>query len=864
MKKRKDNFSPPRTADRFLEWFCKSEWVEPVKGDLFEQYQIDRSNKNRWRANLLYWRNVMNFLRPFALKKSITKSNHTAMFTNVLKTFFRNLRRNPLQNFINIFGLSIGLVVVFLTMLWVSYHSSFDNFHKEPESIYKVMTNNIGSSGEIQTSNGAIYEVMADAEVSIPQIKHVTKMISNWRWPSEQCFKIDENRSCIYTKGIYADSAFFKIFDFKILAGDQNPLLKPKNIALSKSLAKKLYGDENPIGKIYRMDNHFEVTISAIFEDVPKNSSLQFEFIAPLDIAYMLWGTTTDNIKEYSFITYTRILDANPDEIEEQIQDLSISQKYEDSKILLHPLNKVHLYNDFKNGEASGGLILYMRIIGLFAIFILIMSIVNFINLITAQATMRGKEIAVRKVNGASKSTLHLQFLFETLLKVCFASLLALLASIVLLDRLNRIIDESIHIDLDISFILQVSAIILVTTLLSGIYPALILSRFNPIRILKNMQFGKLSKSQIRKWLTIAQVSISGMIVILTSGFYLQLDYIQNQSIGYDREGIMMMEPTYRHIKNFEAFKNKLTEHTLIKSVGASNANMINASYFTDQVSWLNKNPNEKTQFKAIGGTRGLFDVFELDFLQGEGFNQIDTARQVILSEKSLQVMGLEDPINKRITAFGAAFKIVGVVKDLSTNSLHENIAPTIYYQVPVQNTGTIYIRYDITNPVASIEFIENQYDELEPFFNMKYQILDDEYQQLYDEEKKVSKLSLFVMIVSLIIALMGILGLSTFNILRRYKEIGLRKVFGANASQIIQLLSKEFVWIAVIANLIAWPLSLLLMDQWLSNFAYRIDTPYHILLVNLFITLGVIFVMVCFQSLKAATLNPVNVIRNE
>ena len=858
------NHIPPRLADKFFDWFCKAEWNEPIKGDLFQQYQIDRTNHKAWKANLRYWMNVINFLRPFAIKSKALKSNHTAMLLNIIKSFFRNFRRNPLQNSINIFGLSIGLTVVFATMFWISYHNSFDRFHSEYESIYRVMTNNLGSAGEIQTASGAIYEVVEEAETSIPQIEQTTKIISNWRWPSEQCFKIDKNKSCIYSKGIFADSSFFNIFDFEIIEGAKNPLINPKSIVLSESLAKKLYGDENPIGKTYLVDNVYEVTISGIFEDVPNNSSLKFEFIAPLDLAYTLWGTNKENIKSYSFITYAKIPNAAPKNIEKQFQELSISSKYPDSQILLHPLNKVHLFNDFKNGKASGGLILYVRLIGLFAVFILIMSIVNFINLTTAQATMRGKEIAVRKVNGASKSSLHLQFLFETFLKVCFATTVALLVSYLLLDPINHIIDENINIVFNLSLVIQILTIVAVTTIFSGIYPALVLSKFNPINVLKNLQFGKMSKSQIRKWLTIIQISISGLIVILTSAFYLQLDYIQSKSIGYDREGIIMVEPTYRHIKNYDAFKNNLTNHTLIKSIGASNVNMINANNYTDQVSWLGKLADEKTQFKVIGGTSGLFDVFELEIQNGDGFNLKDTTEQIILSERAVRAMGLENPIDEWITLYGQKYKVVGVVKDLSTRSLHENIYPTIYYQVQVRYSGTFYIRYEKTNPIASIEFIEEQYDEFEPFFNMKYQILDEEYSQLYSEEKKISSISSFVMIIGLIIAIMGILGLSTFNILRRYKEIGLRKVFGANVAQIVKLLSKEFLWIVIIANLIAWPASLLLMDMWLSNFAYRIDTPYHLLVINLLVTLLVIFSMVSIQAIKAAALNPVRVIRNE
>ena len=863
MSKQKHNYTPPKSADRFLEFFCKEEWVEPIKGDLFEQYQLDRAAKNRFKSNYRYWVNTINFMRPFALKRNAPALNHIAMIKNVLKTFTRQLIRKPLHHSINIFGLSFGLIVVFLTMLWVNYHQSFDQFHSKKDRIYKAFTNNF-SSGETQTSDGIILDASVQAEQNIADIEHVTRIISNWRWPSEQCFKIDENKPCIYSKGIFADSSFFKIFDFEIISGPSNPLLDPKSIALSESVAKKLYGDTNPVGQEYLVDNHFKVTISAIYKDVPPTSSLKFEFIAPLELAYSLWGQSPDQMGTYSFITYMSLKNEDHKNVESQINSLPIAKKYENYRVLLHPLNKVHLYNNFKNGEASGGLMSYVQIIGLFAIFILAMSMVNFINLTTAQSSLRGKEIGVRKVNGASKASLHMQFLLETFFKVLIASSLALLLAYSFLPYLNQLIDEQIQFVIDRSFVVRTISIILVTTLLSGIYPALVLSRFNPIRVLKNLPFKGGGKRNIRRWLTITQITISGIIVLLTSVFYLQLDYMQGLSTGYDRRGILVMEPTFSHIRNYDAFINQLKASPLVSEVGACNANMINANYLTDQVSWSGKDPNEKIQFKPIGAENGLLKVFEFDIKAGDYFNPVDETNQVILTESALQIMQLEEPIGQYIDMYGEKCKVVGIINDFNSQSFHESLFPTIIYQVRPENTGTFYIRYDNNQPLAAISLIEEVYDEFEPFFNMKSKILNEEYAQLYQEEQVISNMSIFAMVIAIIIAAIGILGLSTFNTIRRFREIGLRKIFGASGTQIIHTLSKEFVWIALVANLIAWPLSYWIMDYWLSGFAYRIDVPYQIFPINLVMTAAVILLLVAIQSLRVVNVNPTEVIRNE
>ncbi len=863
MSELKPTFTPPKSADRFLSFFCKEEWIEPIKGDLFEQYQLDRREHGRFRSSCHYWINTINFIRPFALKRNATTINHIAMLRNILKTFRRQLIRKPLHHLINIFGLAFGLMVVFLAMLWINYHQSFDQFHSKKDQIYKVMTNRFSNSGT-QTSSGAILEVTEHAEQNIADIEHVTRIIANWRWPSEQCFKIDENKPCIYSKGMFADSSFFKVFDIEILSGPKNPLINPKSIALSESVARKLYGDINPVGMEYLVDNHFKVTISAVYRDIPPTSSLQFEFIAPLELAYSLWGQKVENMKSYSFITYMSLKSKDHASVQNQINGLPIADKYENLSVILHPLNEVHLYNNFKNGKATGGLATYVQIIGLFAIFILAMSMANFINLTTAQSSLRGKEIGVRKVNGASKASLHFQFLIETFLNVTIASVLALALAYALLPYLNLLIGEEIQFAPDTNFVLKLIAIITSTTLLSGIYPALILSRFNPVRVLKNLPFKAGGKRNIRRWLTITQISISGVIILLTSVFYLQLDYMQNLSTGYDRKGILVMEPTFNHIRKYKAFTEELKSNPLIREVGACNANMIDADFITDQVSWNGKDQSEQVQFKPIGAENGLLSVFELDILEGTYFNTSDTSNQIVLTESALAKIGLKQPVGQHIQVFGERCRIVGVIRDFNSQSLHESLIPTIIYQVKPENTGTFYIRYDNNRPVESIAFIEDVYDKFEPFFNMKSKILDEEYAKLYQQEKVISSLSIFAMIIAMIIATIGILGLSTFNTIRRFKEIGLRKIFGASGSQIIHTLSKEFIWIALIANLIAWPLSFWIMDYWLSGFAYRISVPYQIFPVNLLLTASVIFLLVAIQSLRVINLNPTEVIRNE
>lgn len=560
------------------------------------------------------------------------------MFKNILKTTIRSLLKNPSHSFVNIFGLSVGLATVFMIMLWANYHFSFDDFHRQKQRIFKVLANNTSSTGEVQTTEGATYEIMEAASENISDIDQFTRVVSNWRWPSEQCFKVDNDKPCIYSKGIYADSSFFEIFDIEIIHGDRNPLKSPYNIALSQSLAKKLYGDENPVGKIYKMDNHLEVTVATVYNDLPANSTLSFGFIAPLDVVHTLWmGKNFDlkKVQKFNYITYLTADPENTVQVEEAINSLEKMESYQGTSYFLFPFADNHLYDNFEQGKASGGLMQYINIFILFGLFILIMSAVNFINLATAKATIRSKEIGVRKVTGASKAAIMGQFLLEAFVKVIIATGLALLMVFYALPMLNKLIGEEVRMVFDLNFILIIAGVIILSTLLAGAYPSFVLSSFNPVKALKSKEGVSGGGRGVRKWLTVLQIGFSVVIIVVTSIIYMQLSYIQNKNIGYDREGVMILEPTYRHIKNYDNFKNELMSNHLIKAVGVSNANMIDASYATDQVSWPGKSPDEKVLFKLIGGSQGLLEVFELELSDGVGFNETDTVNQVILTKSA-------------------------------------------------------------------------------------------------------------------------------------------------------------------------------------------------------------------------------------
>lgn len=855
--------SPPRLANRILSWLCKDEWLEPIKGDLYEQFLEDRDQYSVHKARRYYWINALNFLRPFAMKAIKTPLDQFPALAMIAKPLFRHMKKKPGFYAINIFGLALGLTVVFLSMLWINHHTSFDNFHFKKDRIYEVMTNTGGVAGKTQTGGGANYQVMAEAAKKIPDIQHMTRIVSNWRWPSQQCFKIDENKSCIYSKGIFADSSFFKVFDFTVISGDPNPLRGPNQIALSASLAKKLYGDVNPVGMTYKVDNHFPVQIAAVYEDIPNNSSIQFEFIASLHLAAELQGLQLENWMKWSFITYVSLYNETPEKVSSQINELELAKDYERTQLFLHPLLDKHLYDQFENGSVKGGLITYINMIRIFSIFILVISIVNFINLTTAHATSRGKEIGVRKIIGAGKGTLKLHFLVEIGCSVMIASGIALVASYSLLPGLSQLIEEPIQFSWTVDMLVQMILAIGLTVLLSGIYPAFILSAFKPLTVLKNLQFKASGNNTSRQVLTIAQVAISTFIILMTYVFYLQLQYLQQHNLGYDTKGIMLMEPTYRHIKQFEAFKNDLLQRPEIENIGIANMNLINVGHTIDEVSWAGKNPDDHRRFKAIGVDNGLLELMGLRPFEGTFFSS-DTAAQVILTRSAAREIGIENILGATINIYDFDRQVVGLVNDFKTQSLHEQALPVLLYPVQPRHSGSFYIRYNQQQVQASIQVIEEIYDQYEPFFDMKFWLLDNEYQELYQREQVISRISRGVMVLAIVIALIGILGLSIFNVSRKLKEIGLRKIFGATGLQLFRMLSKEFIILIVIANVVAFPFAIWFASEWLEGFAYRISFPIVAGIGIFLLSLSTILVLLSIQSLKVTQLNPAKVLRDE
>jgi len=793
------------------------------------------------------------------------------MLRNFLKITIRNLWRNPFHSLINISGLAIGLTFALLISLWISFEESFDRFNKNADDIQVLLTN-FSSSGSTQTREGTTPRKKQNILNSIPEVKDITLVYLDNRWPNELCFKVREDQEeCVYSKGIYADSSFLNVFSYKIKEGDPNFLSSKFKIAISENLARKLFKDEDPIGKKFKLDTYLDVEIGAIMEDVPATSTLQFDFLMPMNVVRTLRGLRDDKYwPDYSLNAYAlTVPGTDPQKLSSKINDdklvITDDEVKEGTSIMVFPLSKWHLNNRFENGKSAGGEIEYVYLFSIIALVILFMASVNYVNLSTAKSTTRRKEIGVRKSIGASRFSLGIQFFGESFLLVLISLIAAVGLAQVILPYFNQLIGEELVLNISNTQVqIIISSLLILVSLMAGLYPALILAAFNPVKALKDKLARDITGSNfIRRTLIVIQVAASISIIIFSLVLFYQVNYIQNKNLGFDRKKTIVVEPTYNLLKKYPEFRAEILKDPLIQNTTLTNDDILNVSYFNTTYDWPGRNENEHIPFRIFAVTSDFLDAFNLKLLQGNNFNDEDTTFQVLITQEAADKMNLKDPVGVTMKIQGEDARIIGLIGDFHTESLHETMSPVILYKGPATQLSHLYIKYKGTAGEA-IAAIKSTYNKFETNFSMSYKFLDDNFNKQYRSEIVTSRVSAIFVFISLVIAIVGIIGLSIFNLTGRIKEIAIRKIFGANIPGLLKLVSKEFIYLNLIANILAWPLAWYFARTWLNTFAYRIQIPFpSFVTIGIGITL-VTLLFVGYLGIKAARENPVDSLRYE
>ena len=782
------------------------------------------------------------------------------MFKHNLLLAYRNFKRHKSTFFINLIGLSCGLACVLIIFLWINDELSFDKYHQHDGRLYQVMVNTKSDKG-IQTDKSSPHTLAEVLPLEMPEIEYAAAATPLSFFPA---ITLSADNKKIQGTGKFAGKDFFKIFSYHLIEGDGSSVLLNKNaIVLSQSQAKILFGPAgNAVGKAVEYNVagiKRECIVTGIFKDVPLNSSERFDFVLSFDDLKdkMQMGP---NWNSEPFCTYVTVKSGtNIEQFNNKLTRL-ITDKSKDSSrsYFLQRFSDNYLYGKYENGKKAGGRIEYVKLFGVVALFILVISCVNFMNLSTAKAATRVKEIGIKKAIGAERRTLILQYLCESVLMATLSLIFALCIVFLLLPQFNEITQKSLHLHFSTEFSLILIGVTLLTGLLSGSYPAFYLSALKPALVLKGRLNNPVAEKVIRKGLVVFQFSLSIIFIVSVFVVYKQIDYIQNKSVGFDRNNVVYFESEGAVSA---AFLNAVKKLPDLEMASDMDGHLIGDEFGgKGRIDWNGK----IIPVRAFGINYGMLETLGIKIKEGRSFSENfgSDDSTVILNEAAVEAMGLKNPIGTIIKGT-RNLEIIGVVRNFHFQSLHEKIVP-MTFRIDSYAASTVVARIKIGKEKQALTDLESLYKKFSPGLTFHYKFLDQDYQALYISENLISTLSRYFAGLSILISCLGLFGLAAFTAQMRVKEIGIRKVLGSSVFGIVRLLSGEFTKMILIAIGIALPLSYLTAKNWLDNFVYHISLEWWYFAGAGLITISITLFTVSFQSVKAALINPAESLRAE
>ncbi|PWT99075.1 MAG: hypothetical protein C5B52_11240 [Bacteroidetes bacterium] len=788
------------------------------------------------------------------------------MLRNYLKTAWRNLVKNKFYSLINISGLAIGLAVGLLILLWAQDEFSFDSFHKNQANIYKLENMvGTGTSRQLWPVTAAPIGIMGKKK--IPGIKEAVRVSYNYYYGlfkyKEKLFNEDKN--------YFVDPSFFSVFDFNLVKGNSaNPFPDKSSIVITESIAKKYFGNEEPIGKVIVAEDTVNLKVTGVIHDLPKNTNLQGDIFYPISLLaqkrYAESGGKENMETDFSQFNYDTYLLLEPgfnfQNLAKSLRDIHLSVKPDDTDIgyVWLPLSKIHLYR----ADGSDGGIKTVRMFIIIAVFILFIACINYINLSTARSLLRAKEVSLRKIVGAAKTQLFIQFIAETTLLFVFATGLALVILYSLLPAFNNISGKEIELNINNSQLWKVIGVTIASSLVvSSIYPAILLSSFEPIKALKGKITARFSSVLFRQVLVVVQFCISVILIVGTLVVGNQLKYIQSKELGYDKENVLSF-PVIRMYHHLDAVRDDLLNQPGITGVTWSNANIISYGNQTGDNSWDGKENGETLMLNPMNIHKDFIPFFKMQLVEGKNFEGTGSdSTHFILNESAVRAARLKNPIGKRFKLWQTEGTIIGVVKDFHFSSLRNKINPAIFYSQK-SNIQQVYVKVSGKQLPQAIDAIKSNWEKYNAGFPFEYNFLDEKFKHLYLSEQRTSKLFDIFAGIAIFISCLGLLGLAAYMAQVRTREIGVRKVLGANVIGIIQLLAKDFIKLVFIAIIIATPIAWYIMNKWLQDFAYKISIGWSVFVIAGILAIIIAMISISVQSIKAAIANPVKSLRTE
>jgi putative ABC transport system permease protein len=860
---------PPDLAQRLLSRLLRDELVEEVCGDLEEKFYADLKNKSALKSKLNYWYQTINYLRPFAIRKSrINNLNQYDMFQSYFKIGWRNLIKNKAFSFINISGLTLGLTCSILIALWVKDEYSIDAFHEDIDRIYAITCTEY--SGHEITYGGYDTPGLLGEELKkvMPEVEYACNVTG---WLDWRTFNVGEKR--VKMQGYFAGPDFLNIFSYPLLLGSRQTALKGiESISISRKLAIALFGSpELAMDKSVRFENSRDLKITSVFEDLGDNVSEKFEFVINWELFVERnpflrdWGNSGPS-------TFIKLREhAKAETLKPKLQHFikGYDPGYSDLdrlELSLQPFKEKYLYSNFKDGKVAGGRIEYVQLFSLVAIFILVIACINFMNLSTARSIKRAKEIGVRKVNGAAKSALVSQFMLEAFLFTSIAIVTALLTLWALLPQFNLLTGKSIQTPFtNEEFWIGMITLAIITGVFSGSYPALLLSSFKPIQVMKESLKSSSAAILFRKGLVVFQFALSVVFIVGVIVISNQVAFIQNKNLGYQKNNLIYLSLSGNIGTDLTTFKNEALKLPGVLAISEMTDSPVALERATGDVEWEGKAQDTKPVFIFTGIGYDFIKTMQATLVAGRDFSEdFADSTNYIINEKALRVIGYKDPIGMPLTLEQQKGTIVGVVKDFHFNSLHVPIEPLIIRLKTGRARGIALIRANPEKTAAVLTGLEGLHKKLNPEFIYSYKFADDEYASLYQTEQLVKQLSGYFAFLAIFISCLGLLGLVIFTSEQRTKEIGVRKVLGAKVYQIATLLAKDFMMPVIVSIVIALPIAYYFMNEWLGGFEYRIDIQWWVGVVAAAASILISLTTISFQAIKAGMASPVNSLRSE
>jgi len=789
------------------------------------------------------------------------------MYKLNLKIALRNLWKNKGFSLINIGGLAIGLASCMVLLIYVGYEWSYDKQFTNHDKTY-VVYQNVAANGKTFSWAWTPNVMASEVQEKIPGVKYA----SHSTYPRPNLLTVGDKK--LSSKVVFTDPNFLKILDYKFIKGNPAKVLEDINtIVLTKSFAEKLFGKEDPINKTVKFENQDLLKVTAVIEDVPANSSIIFESIMPWPLLEKRepwvkesnWGNnmclTLVQLQDNKFFT----------ESNAAIEGIyKRHQKDNPTVALLHPLAKWHLYGDFVNGKSVGGKIDQLKIFLLLAFCILLIACVNFMNLSTARSEGRAKEVGVRKAIGSTRKSLISQFFLESLLITFISTVFAFILVETSLPYFNNILNIKLTIDYnDVKFWMVLSTLMIFTGLVAGSYPALYLSSFEPVKVLKGFKIKTDSSVSVRKVLVVGQFVFAACLIVCTAVIYQQLNYVKNKPIGYDQSNLIQIaiEGKMHEPGKLELLKNQLLNSGAATQVTFFSSDVTEGGNNTTNIQWEGKNPNELISFnhRAIG--YNFIETIGTELISGRTLSpkfKNDT-NSVMLNEAAVKMMGLKNPIGAVITFWGNKLTNVGVVKDFVVESAYQKVAPMIFYLDTDNNATVLLARLNPNQNISSsLAKIDELVKEIEPNYPVNRKFVNESFEVKFQDEKLLGTLSNWFGGFAIFISCLGLLGLALFMAEQRKKEISIRKVLGASTTNILTLLNKDFIKLVAIANIIAFPLAYIIITKWLSAFEYRVAISFLPFALAIVISILIAVLTVSIQSIKVAKANPVDALKYE